>query len=279
MTDRVTFGSEDDVTGANRGDEKVIEDPNLSVNADGDKLSMSITVTPEQAEAVKKMLAEEKAAEQTGEKPEWLGEFESPEEMAKAYKELRTKMSSGGKAEEAAETVEADAEKKGVDLMKYTAEWNANGQLSAESYAELQTQGFTKEIVDGYISGKIAEAEKHFDTLYGAVGGREAYVDLIEWGKVNLPQHSQVAYDNLLDAGQYDAAALVLRGFVEQYKEANGTDPKTVVAGGAPDASGGGVQGFPNKSAMVAAINDPRYKSGDRAYIAEVEKRIIASRF
>jgi hypothetical protein len=30
---------------------------------------------------------------------------------------------------------------------------------------------------------------------------------------------------------------------------------------------------------MIAAINDPRYKNGDRAYVAMVEKRILASEF
>jgi hypothetical protein len=213
-------------------------------------------------------------------KPEWLGDFESPEEMAKAYKELRTKMSEGKKPDaETDKKVEEQAAEKGVDLSKYAAEWGVNQGLSDESYAELAEAGYSKDIVDNYIAGKMATVASETGKLYDAVGGEEAYAELIEWGKSNIPTHSQEAYDRLLNAGEYEAAALALRGFVQDYQAAVGTDPKASLNPAQQSGATGGAQPFGSKSDMIAAINDPRYKNGDRSYIAQVEKRILASRF
>lgn len=265
----VKFGTEE--SGANSGDEIVVNEP--AFEQDGDYVK--VTVSAEQAEAVRKALSKGSEKKQDDEKPEWLGDFESPEEMAKAYKELRTKMSKG-ESKGAEEKVEETAEKKGVDLAKYAAEYNTIGKLSDESYAELEAKGFSRDIVDNYIAGKVATVEKATAGLFEAVGGKEAYADLIEWGKANLPSHSQAAYDRLLDAGDFEAAALALRGFMQQYVEANGSDPKSINALNQSGATG--VRPFANKAEMIAAINSKAYKNGDKAFVKEVEQRILASK-
>lgn len=268
----VRFGAEE--SGANSGEEQVINEPQFETDGD----YVKVTVSPEQADAVRKALAGEGSEQEANnEKPEWLGDFETPEEMAKAYKELRTKMSSGKAEEESTAEVEETAEKKGVDMGKYTEEWNVNGSLSNESYAELEKQGFSRDIVDNYIAGKVAVVEKATQGLYEAAGGEEAYATLIEWGKANLPKESQVAYDRLLNAGEFEAAALALRGFVQAYTDAEGSAPKGLDAMNQAGATG--VRPFANKAEMIAAINSPPYKNGDKAFVAEVEKRILASNF
>lgn len=271
----VSFGTGKEETGSFSGEEAVVTGP--IIETDGDR--MTVTVTPEQAEAVRKLLAEEKDGKKEEEKkPEWLGEFKSPEDLAKAYQELRKKMSEGKKTDETPPVKTDETTKtEGIDLSKYSEEWSVNNGLSEESYAELAKAGYTKDIVDNYIAGRIATVTKQTETLYGAVGGKEAYEALIEWGKANITRESQVAYDRLLQSGNYEAAALALRGFVQQYEAAEGTDPRATITAGRQ--SGTTAAGFANKSDMIAAINDRRYKNGDKAYIAEVERRILASRF
>lgn len=273
----VNFGSEGDTSGANKGDEAVVNDP--IIETDGDR--MTVTVTPEQAEAVRQLLAEKKEENNDDPKPEWLGDFKSPEEMAKAYKELRTKMSEGKKEEadpEAAQSAEDEAKEKGVDLDKYVKEYSATNELSSESYAELEAAGMTKDVVDNYIAGRLAGESAAAQGLYDVAGGEEGYQQLLEWGKANIPTDQQAAYDALLGEGNYDAAKLVLRSFVNSYKAANGSEPSSLNVA-AQDGGGGAVQGFTSKADMIDAINDPRYKNGDKGYIAQVEKRILASSF
>jgi hypothetical protein len=274
----VTFGSAEETPGANKGDEPVVNEP--IIEEDGNR--MTVTVTPEQAEAVKQMLAENKAAEEKEEeaKPEWQGDFKTPEELRKAYDELRTKMSKGEEkpaAEATAEETKAveDAE---LDMDKYVKEYGVNKSLTDESYKELAEAGLSKEIVDGYIAGEMAKVSSATADLAEVAGGTEEYATLLEWGRTNLPAETQQAYDDLLNGGHFEAAKLALRGFVHQYTEAVGSEPGGINAGG-QDGGTGAVQGFTNKSDMIAAINDPRYKNGDKAYVAEVEKRMLASDF
>jgi hypothetical protein len=272
----VTFGSTEDTPGANKGDEPVVNEP--IIEEDGNR--MTVTVTSEQAAAVREMLAEnKKEKEEEQPKPEWQGDFKTPEELRKAYDELRTKMSEGDKtpAEPTAEESKAveDAE---IDMDKYVKEYGVNKSLTPESYKELADAGLSKEIVDGYIAGQMAQVATATSDLHAAAGGAEEYGLLLEWGKANLPTETQQAYDDLLNGGHFEAAKLALRGFVAQYTEANGSTPGSIAAGN-KDGVAGAVQGFASKTEMTDAINDRRYKTGDAAYIKAVEARIHASRF
>jgi hypothetical protein len=278
----ITFGSKGEEAGANKGDEVVVNEP--IIETDGDR--MTVTVTPEQAEAVRKMLAEKKeAATEEPTKPDYLGDFKSPEEMAKAYQELRAKMSEGPAptAEEkaAAEKAEAEAKeaagKKGVDLDKYVEEFAVNKVLTADSYAELEAAGMARDVVDNYIAGRLANQSAETNALYEVAGGEEQYAALIEWGTTNLSEEAQQAYDRLLSEENYAAAGLVLRGFVEQYKAAEGSPPGGINPGGANPSHG--VKPFATKTEMIEAINSKPYKNGDRAFVAEVEARMHVSKF
>jgi hypothetical protein len=278
----ITFGSKGEEAGANKGDEVVVNEP--IIETDGDR--MTVTVTPEQAEAVRKMLAEKKEAATEEPKPEWQGDFKSPEELRKAYDELRAKMSEGPAptAEEKAAAEKAEAEvkeaagEKGVDLDKYVEEFAVNKALTADSYAELEAAGMARDVVDNYIAGRLANQSAETNALYASVGGEEQYAALIEWGLAgNVPEEARQAYDRLLSEENYAAAGLVLRGFVEQYKAAEGSPPGGINPGGANPSHG--VKPFATKTEMIEAINSKPYKNGDRAFVAEVEARMHVSKF
>ena len=273
----ITFGTPD--TPPNEGGEPVINDPAIT----DDGKNTTITVSPEQAEAVRKMLAEDGEKKEEV-KADHLGGFKTHEELESAYKELRTKMSAGDTKKEVAPAdstpkagkVEEDAKKAGVSIDKYVEEWGANKALTEDSYKELEASGFTKEVVDNYIAGRIAVVAEESKSLIEAVGSQEDYDVLLAWGKVNLPEESQQAYDRLLNVADYDAAKLVLRGFVQQYEAAEGGTPKAINAAGVGAATTA-AQPFGSRTDMTDAINDRRYKSGDKLYVKSVEARIIAT--
>ena len=106
--------------------------------------------------------AGEGAIPMKSDRPEWLPEkFESAEELAKSYGELEKKLGDNNAEAETPQEAKEQAEKAtGVSLDKYYSEFADKKELSEESYTELDKQGLNKELVDSYIEGQNALAER-----------------------------------------------------------------------------------------------------------------------
>lgn len=219
-------------------------------------------------------------------KPEWLGDFESPEAMAKAYQELRSKMSKDGapkedapkaeatsKPEEASREQAAEAAKSaGVDMAALETEFAEHGGLTDATYESLEKAGFDKATVDSYIAGQQALADASQARIEEHVGGAETLENMIEWAATNLSEEEKVAFNNTVDAADEAGLKLALDGLKAKYVASEGNEPNLV--GGATKGNSGGV--FRSTAEMKAAMSDPRYAK-DPAYRADVEAKLLRS--
>jgi hypothetical protein len=240
----------------------MVDGPNGSVIADPSKIGMEAPT--------------EKPADT--ERPAWLPEkFKTAEDFAKAYGELESKLGKP-KTDDAPKAPTAEeATAKGIDLAALTAEYKEKGALSAESLTKLEAAGFTKAHVEQFIAGggaKVAAVRAEFAEI---AGGDEQLGKVLEWAKTGLDAAEQAAYDELLDAGKSAAAKLVFKSIVDRYTADVGSEPALVEGERVPSMAG--VKPFLSDEQLVAAMSDPRYKAGDKAYHAQVQRRLSISNY
>lgn len=217
-------------------------------------------------------------------RPEWLPEkFQSVEDMAKAYAELEAKM--GGKTQDNPQTDPANADtnqtgqnpeqalsEKGLDLSTFTAEFNAKGELSAESYAKLAAAGFDNGIVDNYISGQKAVAAQYETAVTAEVGGSEKYSEIVTWAKANLTDDEITTYNAAVSSGNLAQAKLAALGMSAKFSKANGSEPR-LVQGRTTSAS---EDVFESTAQLTEAMRDTRYRN-DPAFRAKVQSKLARS--
>lgn len=224
---------------------------------------------------------ETKETTETPERPDWLPEkFATVEEMAAAYKELESKQGAGtetqketeGNQEETEKAAEEAVEAAGLDMAGLTAEFQENGELSADSLAKLEKAGIGKDMVDAYIAGQQALAERIQENIYQRAGGEEQFNNMISWAAENMSPEEVKAYNTAVDSGDEGQLNLALDGLVAKYTKANGSKPKLM--GGKNGSSNADV--FNSAAELTAAMRDPRYKT-DKAYRQQVEAKLSRS--
>lgn len=233
------------------------------------------------AEMIAKVDALDKSlqeGQQNQEPPKLAGKFASKEELEKAYLELEKKLG-GGKKEEAppvdpsnvdqskAEEIAKDA---GLDINQMQQWYAQNGQLSEEHYKALEKSGIPKEIVDQYIAGQEAQAEKYRDSIISKVGGQDNFSAMAEWAKVNMSEQEIAAYNKATSSADMAAVENAVLGLAYRYQSAVGKDPKLL--GGQTVGS----SGFQSVAQLTEAMKDPRYEK-DPAYRKDVQNRLANS--
>ena len=218
-------------------------------------------------------------------RPEWLPEkFKSVEDMAKAYAELEAKL--GGKTQDnppadpantgdtsqPGQNPEQLLSEKGLDLSTFTAEFNAKGELSAESYAKLAAAGFDKDIVDNYINGQKAVMAQYETAVLAEVGGSEKYSEMVTWAKANMTDAEINAYNAAVSSGDVAQAKLAVLGLSAKFQKAVGSEPR-LVQGRTSSAS---EDVFESTAQLTEAMRDPRYAK-DPAYRAKVQAKLARS--
>lgn len=148
------------------------------------------------------------------------------------------------------------------------AEFEANGDLSEESYAALEAEGIDRPTVEAYVRG----IESSRLLAHTAAGGEEQYTAMIEWAGKNLSADEIAAYDAATEGSPRDLVAAV-QGLSERFAAGRRNEPALLAGGETPLASN---DGFKSKAEMVAAMSDPRYRS-DEAYRSDVARRMAAS--
>lgn len=167
---------------------------------------------------------------------------------------------------------DAKEQPKGVDFEKFTKEFTESGQLSEDSYKELQDAGIPKDVVDSYIAGHQAQAQAYTNSVYEQVGGQTAYQTLVEWAATNLNEGEKSTFNNAVASGDKAQASIVVDALKARYERANGTmkrnalEPKEV-----PDSSAG--QGYRSVEEWKADMQDPRY-GVDPAFVQYVQDKV-----
>lgn len=231
----------------------------------------------------------------TAERPEWMPEKfvrdgkPDYEAMAKAYAELEKKQggepqpkpTSEQKPDPNAADPNGEAAKKavegvGLNFEEFTTEFTEKGELSAESYDKLAKAGIPKELVDSYITGQKAVADRivnDFKTAaFTAAGGEDAYMSTIAWAKDNLNDAEKKAFNSAVNGGDLEAAKLAVAGLVERARKGGGIEPKNIVG-----QSPAGDSGYSSMAEVVADMQKPEYQSSP-AFRAKVERKLAASK-
>lgn len=269
-----------------------------------------ITFTEEGAPAlspenVEMLQAEQQSAEE--ESPSLLaGKYKSVEELEKAYKELQTKLSQPkADAEPAEATKESEGEEEqeetparsakeiygdliggrfeeaGIDFSDMNTRWQQTGQLTEDDYGALGEAGFTKEMVDAYLSGlqyKAAQdtalAVEQVTQIKAEFGGEKGYGEMLQWAAENLSQEEIDGFNQIVNQGSSAAAIkMAVAGLHARYTQATGGREPKLLGGRTP--SGGGDK-FESTAQVVEAMSDPKYKS-DPAYRRKVEEKLARS--
>lgn len=238
-----------------------------------------ITPDPDSPEADEVSVDEPEGEEQ----PELLaGKFKTPEELAKAYKELESKLGSQEPAADEAPddgTIggqeEPEAEAGEFTLDNVIEELSENDEISAETYDRLaKEKGMSRRDVDLFVEGVRARGDRIVNELAETAGGKDEFAKLRKWAKTNMPADEVKAYDEAVDSGNRTAAKLILRGMKAQYDAAKGQDPDLISGENVPSSTG--AKPFKSIEQLVAAQGDRRYND-DPAYREKVDARIGAT--
>lgn len=218
------------------------------------------------------MAPEQEAQDNQSDRPEWLPEkFNSPEDLAKSYAELEKKMSqpSDGEPEqaEAAETETAPAQQ----FDKFAEEFTQSGELSADSFTELEAMGYPREMVETYIKGMQSAQSADANAVMELAGGSDGYKELTDWARDNMAQNELEVYNQMV-AGSTDNAKMAVEWLMSK-REASGAIEPNLLSG---RATGAPKDAFRSTAEVVQAMKDPRYTQ-DPAFRRDVEDKLARS--
>ena len=222
---------------------------------------------------------EEQLKEEEPERPEWLDEkFESPEEMAKAYKELQKKMSEPKPAKKATAKKDAEPDVNPTEVMSEaidtaTNEFSENGELSDKTFEALEQAGLPRHFVEAYINGQQAMSVQQASAIQDSIGGEGNYSAMSEWATENLTDSELDAFNSIVEGSSVDAAKVAVKGLYSQFLAAGGKGPSLVQGSTSGEA---GVKPFGSAAQLTEAMRDKRYET-DPAYREQIEKRLAVS--
>ncbi|PLP55541.1 hypothetical protein CYK37_30080 [Mesorhizobium loti] len=244
-----------------------------------------------EAEARTQVEAEEAAAKAAkkapAERPEWLDEkFATPEDLAKAYKELQAKLGApkdepkaaveedktGGdaqKPEEKKADEPAEAPKASEVVAKLNENFAANGKLSDEDYAAAEKIGHDRATVDAFIEGQKALAEIATQRITTAAGGKEAMDTMFVWAKTGLTGAEIDTFNATMQGSDVSAAVTAMEQLKAKYEATNGKDPTMI--GGKP--AGASVDAYTSWAEVQRDMAKPEYAK-DHAFRAKVEAKL-----
>ena len=242
---------------------------------------------PSEIEPEEKQQADETVEtpeEQQSERPEWLPEkFKSAEDMANAYSELEKKLGQPVSEEQQEEQPQQEETEDDNDkpeagnyneaVVEASQEFFANdGQLSDETYQKLEQVGLPRDLVDSYAAGQQALIQSEEAQIKGVAG--DSYDQMAEWANEHLPQEEIDAFDEAVTSGTVSQAKLAVQGLYARYQNATGATQPKLVQGA---VSGSSTMPFKSMQELARAQSDPRYRSGDKAYHQEIDRRLAVS--
>ncbi len=222
----------------------------------------------------------------------YAGKYKNAQELEKAYMELQSKLGQKGEEPEP-ETTSAEEKPEDKPQMSEGAtlitdaskEYYDNGnKLSDETLAKFSSLS-SQDLIKAYMevqanpefqaqAGPPAEiSPSDINQIKNSAGGDQAYANIINWAKSNLPQEQISAFDNILDTGSVQAIKLAVSGLKAEYDSANGVEGRMVTGKTAPADSG---DVFRSQQELVAAMNDARYDR-DPAYRQDVIEKLDRS--
>jgi hypothetical protein len=215
--------------------------------------------------------------------------FKSWEDMAKAYTELEKKQGGAKQPEPKLEDKPADkpadppaeqqkaaseaVQKAGLDVKALEAEYAQNGKLTDESMKKLEAAGFSKDIVDAYIAGQSALAEKFHGELHGIAGGETQFQQMWQWGEGALSMPEKVALNKTLDSGDQAAIKMAFQGLHSKWVSAGQNEPARPIRGG--NGSEGAGDRYTHRDEVMKDMQNPEYHTNEafrRKVVAKLKR-------
>lgn len=211
------------------------------------------------------------------ERPEWLDEkFETPEDLAKAYAELQSRMGQP-KEQQPAEEVEA-VEGVGVTpdaLEPFAEEFYSTGELSEASFTKLEQMGLGRDLVNAFMEGQAAVQAAEINQIYAQVGGEEAYGEALAWAAQNMSPEEIAAYNEQVESGDITTATVAVRGLMAMYQQGGGVSRTPNLLPSEP-AGPGGLAPYDSVAQLTEDMKTREYKT-DPAFRARVAERLNRS--
>lgn len=212
--------------------------------------------------------AEPETQEEQEEVPLLAGKYKSAEELEKAYVELQKKLGASEPEQAEKAAVEAVGE---ADFLKMQEEYAEKGSLSEETFKSLEGRGIPRKMVEAYIEGQQALADRQTQAVYAEIGGEQEYQTLIEWASKHLDNDEITVFNGEVQSGDLRRAKVAVKGLAARRM----VEDKTVRrVEGKSSASTGDV--FSSMAEVVRAMRDGRYSS-DPAYRRDVEAKLARS--
>ena len=162
-------------------------------------------------------------------------------------------------------------EKSNLNITEFENEFMANGELSEDSYAKLEKAGIPKAMVDSYIKGQQAIAEKFVADIKAIAGGEEGYAALAHWIEGNVSKEELEAYNSVMCSGKKEVIRLAVQGMYSRFQASAGIEPKLTHGKANTERNSNG--GFQSTDEMIRAMQDKRY-GRDAAYTRLVENKV-----
>ena len=154
------------------------------------------------------------------------------------------------------------------------------GGISDETIERL-SQLDSRELVETwaqYINSQKEQAaqaqlsQEQTNGIYQAVGGEQAYAEMVGWAAENLSADEIAAYDAVVNGGDYNATYWAVQGLRSRYADSVGVEGKVYSGSRAPKPA----DGFRSQAELARAISDPRYRE-DPAYRIDVQEKLARS--
>jgi len=227
------------------------------------------------------------------------GKYKDAEELEQAYIELQKKLgSSDEKPEEETTTTDKVEETDDEEINPFeddptadvvfraSEEWAENGEITPETQEAIKNMS-GEEVMEAYtrINKMVADGgyedpgadqgpelgEADVEAIQNAVGGEQAYANMVGWAQENFSEGEIQAYDGALESGNLSTINLALQALYYRYADAVGTEGE-MIQGKAATAT----EGFRSQAEVVRAMGDPRYDN-DPAYRQDVYNKLEQS--
>ena len=215
---------------------------------------MEATVTKQDPMAEPEKPAEEPQGEQK--------ETQSEPEVQQVQNDINKQV-------QAEKDLKADLSARGIDFDALDEEYDKNGQLSQESLDKLAKAGYPKSVVDAYLNGIQALADKFVSQVKNFAGGDEAFARMQAFISTR-PAEEVKAFNSLIENGDLGQIQLAMQGIKAQMTQKYGTANPTVMGNGSGKE---GPSGYTSTRQMVKDMSDPRYQV-DPAFTREVMQKI-----
>lgn len=205
------------------------------------------------------------------------GKYKSTEDLESAYIELQKKLGDSQKPEPE-QQADADEQAQPEGNFLDTLWKESQSEYTQETLKQLESMS-PRDLAQMHLEYRSQNSSEPreftqdtIDKLQSVVGGAENYSSMIEWAGSNLSEQEITMFDQVMEAGNPNAAYFAISSLAQRFQDAVGFDGKMLTG----KASTSQPKGFKSQAELVAAMSDPRYDN-DPAYRQEVMEKLEKS--